>query len=438
MEKFFGEKALERVRDNVGTRFLPKDAGERVAEDQNFPQDYFLPLEMMKCPEYDGTPYKMADIYPTEYEVMAEVPDTAGLSSLPIVDGLFKSCAGLTTLPETVFKTGVSATEFARDCVYLEDASWVILPAQDLDRAFFGCRNLRELPGIDWTRVSNAFGCFWGCENLPAEFPQVVDLSGMSDKGNWRGMFAESGARLVYVRGYDLIIDEGYSSAPDTILLYNAWAKWCEGEGTENNGITTITLDMPDSGFTGAEWPNGTVYAIPEGTYTVVAPTELFENYVKYRNENKALWLSWELTLGDQFHTDIDIENGVSEVSLNANELAVAQEAKYKQYLTECTYATGQDGFSSLTSAKKQLYHVDLQNPDYLADEEDPVYARNFARTLAAGNSYGMPWHETRYESTSTYTSNGETHYKICPGDTVTYYVKHHNDQTMKLAVRLK
>lgn len=445
MEKFLGEVGLKRLRDNLGRRFVQKDAGERMVEtvtDENYNETTvrrkFLPDEIMKCPVYDGTPYKMADLYPDSYDVMGSVPDTAGFSSLPIVDGLYKGCAGLMTLPDTTFKNGVSAVEFAKGCTYLENASWVVLPAQDIQHAFFGCENLQEPPEIDWPRVSNAYGCFWGCTRLAEVFPQIVDLSGMSDKGGWRGMFAESGVRLVYVRGYDLLVEDYEPfTGTENILLYYAWAKWCEGEGVENDGTTTITFDMPNAGYTGNTTINGTVYFISEGTYTVVAPTTLFENYAQYRKDNKALFLSWEMTIGDQFYADVDIQNSVNTVALDANELAVAQNAKYRTYLNDISRSVGADGFTSIASANKKIFHVDLQNPEYASNNEDPVYARNFARTLAAGNTHGMPWHEIRFESTSTYTSNGEIKYKICPGDTVTFYVKHHNDQTMKLAVRL-
>ncbi|MBQ7515299.1 MAG: hypothetical protein IJS96_03365 [Schwartzia sp.] len=408
MERFLGEAGLDRLRNNLGGRLLPKDVGERMVEtftDENYntytQTKRFLSDEMMKCPAYDGMPYKMADLYPGNYDVMGSVPDTAGFSSLPIADGIFAGCAGLTTLPDATFKKGVSAVDFARDCAYLENASWTVLPAQDLERAFYGCEKLEAPPEIDWPRVSNAYAAFCGCRSLPAVFPQVIDVSGMSEMNGWKNMFADSGVRLAYVKGY-----QNGSMFDGKGPLNLAWLEWNQGGGTESGDNTTVTINAP-----AGAWQVGSGYqatANAAGTYTVTAPTALLENYIDYMKENAARMLANEMGGGDRFFEveDIDpetVSNPLTDgekatvTAMSAEELAVAVAGGYPATVTK--------------ELKSENLGTD-ENPDWRYSTITPM----------AGNAHGNPWHKIDVSVSDT---------------TYTYSITHYNDRTLKLAVRL-
>lgn len=404
MEKFLGDMGLERIRDNIGGRLLPKDNGQRLQREITYIDnygdeatmtvtDYALPIEMLKCPVYNGEPYKMADKYPAQYDVMAEVPDTVGFSSLPIVDGIFKGCAGLTTLPDATFKTGVSAVEFAAGCTYLENASWTVLPASDMERAFYECEHLEAPPEIDWPRVSNAYAAFLGCRTLPAVFPQVVDLSGMSEKNGWKMMFADSSVRKVYVKGYQLGTGAFYCGNE---LFDAAWVEWNKGNGTENGDNTTVTVVVPAGGMR----------CFTAGTYTVTAPTALFENYIDYLKDNAARWLANEMCGGDRFRTKTDVDpNSVSNPITDGE----------KETLLTMTQAEQTIAYNASLLSVKEL------KSENLGDNETPDW-RYWLINIVEGNTYGNPWHAL-----------GSTN----SGNDYTFTVTHYNDKTLKLAVRL-
>jgi len=127
-------------------------------------------------------------------------------NSLTSLAYAFDGCTKLKAVP-SIPVSGVTNIEGAfRGCESLTDLSGMDLSnSYTISHAFSGCKNLKKLPNLSRLATaspSSFVNAFRDCSSLPAVFPYTINVSSVTNRNNFGGMFEGSSVKEITVR-YD-------------------------------------------------------------------------------------------------------------------------------------------------------------------------------------------------------------------------------------------
>lgn len=177
-------------------------------------------------------------------------------NSLTSLAYAFDGCAKLKAVP-SIATVGVTDIEGAfRGCESLTDLSGMDLSnSYMIAYAFSGCKNLKKLPNLSRlaTATPSSFvDAFRGCSSLPAVFPYTINVSSVTNRNNFGGMFEGSSVKEITVR-YDgeaipeYICPLFMGSALEKITIVNAQGEVREVRTQANNPSMISYLAAGDS-----------------------------------------------------------------------------------------------------------------------------------------------------------------------------------------------